>query len=352
MSLLARQEARLQLGEMLLRGHPAGSGAARGTTMPGVSEETLRQAREVDLLTYLQEKEPWELKRSAPGEYRTASHGSLVISHGMWFWHRGQVGGASALDYLIKIRGMGFVEAVETVSGIRASPSYSPLQAKSPEPRRTDKTLSLPPSARFPKEMLSYLQNRGISPNVIKRCMDAGILYEGRCSGEAVCVFVGRDETGKARFGCMRSVHSGLKRDCLGSDKRFGFRLAQQSSASGALAVFESPIDSISHLCLFPSQDCHRLSLGGTSDAALLSFLERHPLITNISLCLDADEAGQTAARKIKATLAADDRFSHLSVTIDPPEQGKDYNEMLLSVKAAEREQSRAGRRKEAGLSL
>jgi hypothetical protein len=324
---------------------------ARRPDMPGVTEEQLVEARKVDLLTYLQEKEPWELIRSAPGEYHTASHGSLVISHGMWFWHRGQVGGASALDYLIKIRGMGFVEAVETVSGIRASPSYLPLPANA-ESKRADKTLSLPLKARFPKEMLSYLQNRGISPDVIKRCMNAGILYEGRHSGETVCVFVGKDETGEARFGCMRGVRSDLKRDCLGSDKRFGFYLVPQSPDSGALAVFESPIDSISHLCLFPNRDCHRLSLGGTSDAALISFLDRHPRITGASLCLDADEAGQTAARRIKDTLAADKRFSHILVTIDPPAQGKDYNEMLLSVKAAERDARQASRHKEAGLSL
>jgi hypothetical protein len=152
--------------------------------------------------------------------------------------------------------------------------------------------------------------------------MDAGVLYEGRYHGEAVCVFVGKDDNGKARFGCMRGINSGLKRDCAGSDKRFGFRLMPDNPGSGALVVFESSIDAISHLSLFPGVDAHRLSLGGTSDVALLPFLESHPQIGSVALCLDADEAGQKAAEKMKTFLEGDDRFSHIAVTIDPPGYG------------------------------
>ena len=83
--------------------------------MGGVSKEQVAAAREIDLLTYLRAREPYELIKSAPGEYRTVTHSSLVISKGAWYWNRGQFGGVSAIDYLIKIRGMGFVAAVESV---------------------------------------------------------------------------------------------------------------------------------------------------------------------------------------------------------------------------------------------
>ncbi len=63
-----------------------------------MTKEQLAEARRVDLLTYLQERQPQELVRSAPGEYRTKTHGSLVISNGVWYWNRGQFGGRSALD--------------------------------------------------------------------------------------------------------------------------------------------------------------------------------------------------------------------------------------------------------------
>jgi hypothetical protein len=199
---------------------------------------------------------------------------------------------------------------------------------------------------------LSYLQGRGVHADVIRQCLQSGSLYESRYNGEAVCVFVGRDERGEARFGCMRGTGGGLKRDCSGSDKRFSFRVESATNDCDILAVFESPIDALSHLCLYPNADTHRLSLGGTSDVALLAFLERNPQIRRVSLCLDADEAGRTAARKIKAFLEGGGRFPHITATIDPPGRGKDYNEALLHAIGQERAMKQAGHRKEAGFSI
>ena len=321
--------------------------------MPWVSEEQLAEARRVDLLTYLQEREPQELVRSAPGEYRTKSHGSLVISNAAWFWNRAQTGGVSALDYLVKVRGLGLVAAVEAVSGVRAASPAPYLPVNRPEPKREDKPLVLPPAMKYPRQLLSYLQGRGIGADIIRQCLDAGILYEGRYQGEAVCVFVGHDDAGAARFGCMRGINSDLKRDCSGSDKRFSFSMPANDAASGALAAFEAPVDALSYATLYPGWSGHRLSLGGLSNAALLSFLECHPQISRVSLCLDADEAGQTAASKITAQLAGNGRFSHITVTTDPPPHGKkDYNEALLHTVRLERAQTWAGPRKEAGYSL
>ena len=95
--------------------------------------------------------------------------------------------------------------------------------------------------------------------------------------------------------------------------------------------------------------DGHRLSLGGTSDVALIAFLERNPQISRIILHLDNDAAGITAARKIKARLAADSRFSHIRVSVNPPHRGaNDYNDLLLRDIQREREQKHHSRRKAA----
>jgi DNA primase len=86
---------------------------------------------------------------------------------------------------------------------------------------------------------------------------------------------------------------------------------------------------------------------------ALLAFLDHNPHIGCISLCLDADEAGRTAADKITAHLDGDERLSHITVTIDPPPYGKkDYNEALIHAVRQERAQKQAGHRKEAGVSI
>ncbi len=196
--------------------------------MPWISEDRLAEARKIDLLTYLQAREPHELVRSSHGEYRTKSHGSLVISNGLWYWNRGQVGGRSALGYLIKVRGLELAQAVEMIEaggGARASPIIPFLPMKKPAQQQESKALILPQQTKLPTNLLSYLQGRGINADVIRRCLADGSLYEGRYNGESVCVFVGRDETGEARFGCMRGINSDMKRDCAGSDKRFGFRL-------------------------------------------------------------------------------------------------------------------------------
>lgn len=313
--------------------------------MPWLSKEQIAEARQTDLLTYLQEREPHELVRSAPGEYRTVSHGSLVISNGAWYWNRGGFGGVSALDYLVEVQGMGLVEAVETVTGIRASSAAPSLPVKRPRERCGDKPLILPQRVKYPTHLLAYLQGRGIHPDIIKRCLDSGILYEGRYNGEAVSVFTGHDDAGAVRFACMRGISSELKRDCSGSDKRFNFHLPANVATDGSLAAFEAPIDALSHVILQPGWEGHRLSLSGTSDVALIAFLERNPHIHTISLCLDDDSAGRTGSGKIKEAFARDARFSHIKVSIDPPEGGEDYNAALRN--AIKADQARAGHHRE-----
>lgn len=70
------------------------------------------KVRALDLLTYLQNYEPDELVKICRGNYSTKSHDSLKISNGLWYWFSRQVGGKSALDYLIKVRNYSFTEAV------------------------------------------------------------------------------------------------------------------------------------------------------------------------------------------------------------------------------------------------
>jgi hypothetical protein len=79
------------------------------------------RAKQIDRLTYLQTREPDELVHVAGKEYTTKTHDSLKISNGLWAWNSRGFGGKTALDYLIKVRGMGFLEAVEHL--LRAFPS-------------------------------------------------------------------------------------------------------------------------------------------------------------------------------------------------------------------------------------
>jgi DNA primase len=84
--------------------------------------------------------------------------------------------------------------------------------------------------------------------------------------------------------------------------------------------------------------------LGGTSDVALISFLERNPQINRVTLHLDNDSAGLTAMQKIKAELAADSRFRHIRVSVSPPRGAKDYNDVLLRAVSIKKEQKQTNR--------
>ena len=140
--------------------------------MPGVTKEQITQAKEWDLLSYLQTYEPHELKQCGPHKYCTRTHDSLKISNGKWCWNSQGIGGRTALDYLFKVRGMDFVGAVETLCGYCTPPSQ---ERPAPKPR---KPFQLPEASRFPTIMLAYLQGRGIHPELLQACIQAGTLSE------------------------------------------------------------------------------------------------------------------------------------------------------------------------------
>ena len=68
------------------------------------------------LLTYLKNYEPYELVHFSGNTYTTRTHDSLKISNGKWMWWSQGIGGRSALDYLIKVRGYDFMQAVQTIA--------------------------------------------------------------------------------------------------------------------------------------------------------------------------------------------------------------------------------------------
>lgn len=304
--------------------------------MPGVTKEQIEKAKEWDLLSYLETYEPHELKRCGLHEYCTRTHDSLKISNGKWCWNSRGIGGRTALDYLIKVRGMDFVGAVEALCGYRAPP---PQEQPAPKPR---KPFQLPEASRFPSMMLAYLQGRAIHPELLQACIQAGTLYESRRYQN--CVFVGKDMDGRARFACLRGTRDNFRIDVEGSDKRYNFSLLAADPDCPRLAVAESPIDTLSLATLVKLsggdwRDSHYLSLGGTAPRAMIQFLRDHPHVTQISLCLDNDKAGLVGMERLEQAIREDPDLS-LRVKLvhhnpPPAEHGKDYNEFLCQVKAA-----------------
>ena len=313
--------------------------------MPGVTKEQIAEAKRWDLLSYLQTYEPGELKRAGPHEYRTVSHDSLVISNGKWHWCSQNMGGRTALDYLIKVRGQDFVSAVQSLCDGRAAPFLSqPVTAPPPKP------FELPEPNRYASKVMGYLQGRGIDSEVISRCMRDGSLYESFRYHN--CVFVGKDQEGTPRFASLRGTYGDFKMDVSGSDKRFNFCLSAASSCR-RVAAFESAIDALSGATLRKLagrswDDTHYLALSGTSGLALIQFLKDHPEVEQVSLCLDNDEAGRLGAEKIVAAVRADPALSkqvkEIETRLSPARHGKDYNQHLQGVRGEQKARSRKER--------
>lgn len=114
----------------------------------------------------------------------------------------------------MNIRGYGFVEAVEMLAGSNPCPVRPAATAVYRETQKAEekKQFRLPWPKRCATFAVSYLQRRGISSQVISQCFRSGLFYESRYKGEAVCVFVGRDEAEKEKFACMRGIGGGLKK--------------------------------------------------------------------------------------------------------------------------------------------
>jgi len=266
----------------------------------------------------------------------------LKISNGKWCWNSRGIGGRTALDYLIKVRGLDFVEAVETLCGSRAPPPQERPKSKPPKPFR------LPEASRFPSAMLSYLQGRGIHPDLLQACIQAGTLYESRKYRN--CVFVGRDPKGRARFACLRGTRDNFRMDVEGSDKRYSFSLLAADPACPRLAVAESPIDVLSLAVLVKRfggdwRDSHYISLGGTAPNAMVQFLQDHRHVTQVSLCLDNDKAGITGMERLEQAIREDPELSQRIKLIyhnpPPADYGKDYNEFLCAQIKQERNMKR-----------
>jgi len=307
--------------------------------LSSVTKEQIAKAKEWDLLSYLQTYEPQELKRSGPHEYCTRTHDSLKISNGKWCWNSQGIGGRTALDYLIKVRGVAFTDAVETLCGYRAPPQ----QRSAPPPLKP--SFTLPEASRWPTAVVAYLQDRGIDPELIGVCIQAGTLYQSKKYQN--CVFIGKDVQGRARSASLRGTRDNFRQEVAGSDKRYGFCLPASDVDCPRLAVAESPIDALSLATLVKLsggnwQDSHYLSLGGTGPRAMLQFLQDHPHITQVSSCLDNDKAGMEGMDRLEKSIRKNPELSERIKLIykNPPpvERGKDYNEFLCTqVKAVQR---------------
>ena len=301
--------------------------------MPYIAPEVITEAKRMDLLTYLREYEPGELVKFSSNTYTTRTHDSLKISNGKWMWWSRGIGGKSALDYLIKVRGMDFVEAVQTIMGNGAVSFPTCENIKSYE----EQPLLLPEKSPTADVVFDYLFGRGIDYEIINHCLEQELIIESLPYHNAV--FIGYDENKEPKYAAYRATNqSRIMGDCTGSKKQYSFRLTAENT--GEVHLFECAIDLLSYATLMKLEgkdwrQFNLVSLAGVYSpkqkiedskvpVTLGRMLEKDKTIRRIVLHLDNDIAGRKATKALQTILS--DKYE---VVDDPPQYGKDVNDFL-----------------------
>ena len=251
------------------------------------SKEDIAKSREMDLLTYLSYFEPDNLKHVSANVYSTVEHDSLIINNGKWCWFSRGIGGKNALDYLIKVKGLSFPDAVARIIG---NPTETIPIAIRPPPD-AHKVFIMPEVSCNPSNVIRYLVGRGIDPEIVHWCIDHRLIYETAKFSNVL--FIGYDQEHKPKYGAVRSTTGDYKGDVKGSDKRYAFKIVN-SKDPRSVYVFEAAIDLLSFATLekqFGEKWYKKssLSLAGIGNGkavpkALEQFLKDYPNISHIHL--------------------------------------------------------------------
>ena len=318
--------------------------------MAYIPPELVAEARQVDLLTYLKNYEPYELVEVCRNTYTTKSHDSLKISNGLWYWFTKGVGGKSAIDYLIKVRNFTFINAVQTVLG--NIKMQAPVQYKQQE-KNKEKHLKVPIKAVNNDRAINYLLSRGIDKDIINYCIENKLLYQEEKTNNVVFIGYNNDNIPSYAF-CRATNQERFMREATGSNKRYSFKI-KADKESNIVHLFESGIDLLSYATLLHSENKNwraenLLSLGGIYSSkydvektkipvSLTEFLERNPNINEIYLHLDRDLAGRNASSFFQQVLSKNYQVCNHTIPF-----GKDVNEYLClktGIKKIEKERSR-----------
>ena len=282
------------------------------------TEEQTRQANAVDLVEFLRFKgEP--LIRSGR-ELRMERNHSVTVHDNEWYDHATEKGGGP-VSFLKEFYGMDYQQAVLTL----LNEDISQLCSQVDTPRKKErKPFALPPTNENNRRVFAYLlKHRHLDRDVLTTFVRLGLVYEDK--GYHNAVFVGKGRDGEVHHAHKRSTNSqgkAFRMTVEGSDFRYAFNWP---GSSGHLLVFEAPIDMLSFISMYHDSNWAKYSyvaLCGTSSQPLLGMLERYPDIETVHLCLDNDQAGQLATRRLAKVV----REKGLAVDARVP-VNKDWNE-------------------------
>lgn len=282
------------------------------------TEEEKHRARNTDIAELLRSQGE-KLKRSG-SEYEWLDGSQKVTIRGNLWFHQYEQKGGDAISFVRRFFNKDYPEAMEFLlngNGGRIITS-APVQKES-------KPFALPPKNENMRRVFAYLLNhRGIDRDVLSAFVQKGMIYESADYHNAV--FVGFDSDGIPRHAHKRGSgsQSTYKGNQSGSLPEFSFHW---HGTSNRLYLFEAPIDLLSFISLNKENwKNHSYAAScSVSDRVLFQCINDNPNIQKIYLCLDGDEAGQNAAKRISDKLFIQGIDSEILVPVH-----KDWNEDLI----------------------
>lgn len=283
------------------------------------TEQQKTQARQTDIAELLRSQSE-TLKRSGSESEWMDGGQKVTIRGNLWYHQYEQVGG-DAVDFVRRFYNKSYPEAMEYLLG-----GSGGTLAVSPSVQKEEKPFVLPPKNDNMRRVFAYLLNRrGIDREVLYAFVHKGMIYESADYHNAV--FVGFDSNGNPKHAHKRGTgsESSYKGNVSGSQPEYSFHWSGQSDT---LYLFEAPIDMLSFISMQKEgwrQHSYAASCS-VSDRVLFQMLKDNPNIRQVVLCLDSDEPGQTAAKRIADKLFVQGTASEILVPVH-----KDWNEDLLA---------------------
>lgn len=267
------------------------------------------------------------LKRSGSEEEWLDGGQKVTIRGNLWYHQYEQIGG-DAVDFVRKFMDKSYPEAVEyLLGGSGGRLAAAPLVEK-----KVLGPLELPERNDSMRRVYAYLLNkRGLDKDVVDTFVRKGMIYESADYHNAV--FVGYDKDHKPRHASVRGTGSlsSFRGNKPNSQPDFSFHW---HGTSDTLYLFEAPIDMISFISMHKAGwQCHSYAACcGVGERVAYQMMRDNPNIRAVKLCLDNDEAGRKATKRIAERLCLKGITGEVLVPVR-----KDWNEDLLSSGEEER---------------
>lgn len=282
------------------------------------TQEQKDRARTTDLVDLLQ-RQGEHLKRSgAEYQWRDGSN-KVTIRGNLWYHQYDQVGG-DAIDFVRRFYNKDYPEAMEYLLN-----GYGGTLTAAPPAKKEVKEFEMPQRNENMRRVYAYLlHQRGLSRDVVYAFAHKNMIYESLPHHNAV--FVGYDTDGVPRHAHKRGTgsQSTYKGNAEGCIPEYSFHW---NGTSDKIFLFEAPIDMLSYISLNPYQWQKNTYAASCSvaDRVLFQCLKDNPQIKEVYLCLDNDEAGLTAAKRISDKLFIQGYKAEILTPIH-----KDWNEDLI----------------------